>query len=416
TLGTQNTAVGYNALNSNTVGSLITAIGSGSNVGSNNLTNATVIGANATVNASNTVVIGNTSVTCVIIGASSCTGAEKLGVSGSGIASGGFATGTPDVAEYIDASSEVTAQDVVIADRGNTEAVTTSSTPYDSAVIGVIADGTSGFQMLNPHYGQAFNALDDTPDPSAKPMTVAGRVLVKVTGEGGAIKPGDYLTTSSTAGYAMKATHAGPTVGKALGFFAGSSTGDQGSVLVLVSPGYYGGPSQTDYIQDGGNATLSGLTVTGTADFANLNASGAATLNDLTVTGTATIAELHVTGKAQFDGDISIAGHIITSGGQPTLQAQIGAGSAASVSVDGTDSTGTITVTTGSDPAAGDLAKIVFSKLYSKAPHVVLSPSNDKSAGLRFYKGTTSADDFMLNALDSPQPNTTYTFDYLIAQ
>ncbi|HEY5442451.1 MAG TPA: hypothetical protein VIJ68_02850, partial [Candidatus Saccharimonadales bacterium] len=411
------TAVGYQALTSDVTGSNNTALGYQANVTASNLQNTTVIGAGAQVSASNTVVLGNTSVTCVIIGASHCTGGEKLGVFGSIIASGTITqSGAPDVAEYIDTSSEVTAQDVVIADPNNTEAVTTSSVPYDPAIVGIIADGTSGFQIMNPHYGHAFNALTDTLDPSAKPMTVAGRVLVKVTGESGSVKPGDYLTTSSTAGYAMKADHAGPTIGKALGFFAGTSGSDQGSVLVLVTPGYYGGPDSVSYIQNGGNATLNSLVVGGSTDLANLNVSGNATINTLAVTGSATIASLTVSGNAQFNGSITIAGHIITAGGQPLPQIQSAAGAQATVSVSGTDSTGTITITTGSNPTAGALSQILFSKIYGAAPHVVLSPSNDNAAGLRYYKGTATATDFMLNALDAPAPNTTYSFDYFVAQ
>ena len=130
----------------------------------------------------------------------------------------------------------------------------------------------------------------------------------------------------------------------------------------------------------------------------------------------ATIGTLTVTSSAEFKSDITIDGHIITAGGQPTSQAQAAAGGSAYVAVDGTDTTGTITITTGSSPTSGDLAKIIFSKTYGHSPHIVLSASNDKAAGLRFFKGNTSTTDFMFNALDTPQANTTYTFDYFIAQ
>jgi hypothetical protein len=208
-------------------------------------------------------------------------------------------------------------------------------------------------------------------------------------------------------------TQAGEIIGYAEESFAG---GDSGTIKVYISPGYYNGPSQTDMIQNGGDASLSSLNVTGMADFSDINVSGTATISNLTVTGSATIATLHVTSSAVFDADITIGGHIITAGGQPTAQAQTAGGSGAAVSVSGTDTTGTITITTGSAPSAGDLAKILFSKMYGQAPHVVLSPSNGAAAGLHFYKGTTSATDFMFDAADAPQANTTYTFDYFIAE
>ncbi len=357
--------------------------------------------------------ITNNGYVCIDIGTCS----HALGVEGTGVASGGFSTGTPDMAEYIDASSNVVAQDVVIADPNNTEAVTTTTTPYDPAEVGVIANGTSGFQMLNAHYGQAFNALTNGIDSQAKPMTVAGRVPVKVTGEGGPIVPGDYLTTSSTSGYAMKADHAGPTIGKALGFFNGTSSSDTGSVLVLVTPGYYGGPDPTNYVQNGGNATLTDLTVTGTGDFANLNVSGPATLSSLTVTGSTSLASLTVTGSAQFDGNITVDGHIITAGGQPVATIQSAAGTSATAIVSGDDTTGTISITTGSSGlTAGDLVNIAFSKSYTAAPHIVISGDNGVSASSFMYPTGKTLTGFQLHMDSTPKPNTTYMFDYFIAQ
>ena len=101
---------------------------------------------------------------------------------------------------------------------------------------------------------------------------------------------------------------------------------------------------------------------------------------DLAVDGNLTVLGLaHVQ-------DLQIDGHIITAGGQPTSLPQVDAGGSATVAVNGTDTTGTITITTGSNPTAGDLAKIIFSKTYGQAPHIVLSPSNDKAAGMRFFK------------------------------
>ncbi len=361
--------------------------------------------------------ITNNGYVCIDIG--SCS--HALGVEGTGVASGGFSTGTPDMAEYIDASPGTTAQDVVIADPNNTEAVTTTSTPYDPAVIGVIANGTSGFQMLNPHYGQKFNALTDQTDPNAKPMTVAGRVPVKVTGEGGPIKPGDYLTTSSTPGYAMKADHAGPTIGKALGFFSGTSSSGTGSVLVLVTPGYYGGPSTASYLQNGGNATLNNLTVGGTADFADVNISGTTTLNNLTVTGSATIASLTVIGTAEFQGDVTVDGHIITGGQTPTAAAMVAAGAQqvqgvtqneGTCTVSGNDTSGTIRLTTGANNViSGAECTITFAKPFNSTPRSMISALDKNSLQIGAYLSPNTTT-MTLNLASTPAADQTYNFNY----
>jgi hypothetical protein len=280
-----------------------------------------------------------------------------------------------------------------------------STQAYQRNAVGIVSDNNGSFSSVGYNIKE-----EDNP----KAIALNGRVPVKFSPENGPLEPGDYITTSATMpGYAMKATGAGYVIGQALDDYTDSGPG---LVMVFVKNFYYPGPTSGDYLQNGGNATLASLNVTGTAEFSNLNTSGTATITDLMVTGSASIGTLTVTGNAHFAGDISVDGHIITAGGQPTGQVLGAASTGASVTVDGTDTTGTITITTGSAPAAGDLAKILFSKTYGQAPHIVLSASNDKAAGLRFFKGTTSATDFMFNALDNPAPNTTYTFDYFIAQ
>ena len=66
-------------------------------------------------------------------------------------------------------------------------------------------------------------------------VALRGRVPVRVTGEGGPIRAGDRLTTSSTPGHAMRYVRGssavrGVVIGKALQSF----DGNQGTILVLV--------------------------------------------------------------------------------------------------------------------------------------------------------------------------------------
>ncbi len=321
-------------------------------------------------------------------------------VTGGIITGGNCSTGTlADLAENYNSTESLSPGEVVSVDSDNSQYVQRATVPHDDSLIGVVS--TDPAQVLNP-------------DDPGYPIALGGRVPVKVNLEGGAIEPGDKLTSSSTPGEAMKATGPGMIIGTAMTGYDGSQSSAE--VIVFVGTGYYDGPQPISYVQNGGNAALSDLTVGGMSDLADLNVSGTATINNLNVTGSATIGTLTVTGNAHIAGDLTIDGHIITAGGQPTAQGQGAVGAGAVVAVDGTDTTGTITITTGSDPTSGDLAKILFSKTYGQAPHIVLSPSNNNAAGLRFYKGATTSTDFMFNALDTPQANTTYTFDYFIAQ
>jgi hypothetical protein len=65
TTGNSNTAIGYSAFYFNTTGSSNTGVGSGTALSANNLNNATAIGYTATVNASNKVRIGDANVTVI---------------------------------------------------------------------------------------------------------------------------------------------------------------------------------------------------------------------------------------------------------------------------------------------------------------------------------------------------------------
>jgi hypothetical protein len=289
---------------------------------------------------------------------------------------------------------------------GHVTQLVKTGAPYQSSTIGIVSDNYNAFSS---------GGNNIRPEDNPMPVALNGRVPVNVAPDSDPIQPGDYLTTSGTSGKAMKATAGGFVIGKALEVWTPGSGASQ--VMVFVEPGYWPGPSTGDSLQNGGSATLSSLNVTGDTHMVDLNVSGRATLQELTVAGSVSVGgTLSVTGSAQFAGNITVGGHIITAGGQPTSVAQAAAGGSASVAVDGTDTAGTITITTGSAPTSGDLAKIIFSQVYGKAPRVVLSPSNGAASGLHFYRGATSATDFMFSAADAPAANTTYTFDYFIAQ
>ncbi|MCX6335166.1 MAG: hypothetical protein NT092_12855 [Bacteroidia bacterium] len=161
--------------------------------------------------------------------------------------------GAIDVAEYIyDTKANTQPADVVIADPANKESVVKSSKPYQTGVLGVISTKphmTMGMELVvNESTGEPILGAK----PSAR-LALTGRVPVNVCGENGAIKPGDYLTTSSTEGYAMKWTlldvnaakdfdelkkilsenekRRNAIIGKAVESFTGST----GKIMVLIS-------------------------------------------------------------------------------------------------------------------------------------------------------------------------------------
>ncbi|MFZ1820517.1 MAG: hypothetical protein WAU72_01775 [Acidimicrobiia bacterium] len=61
----------------------------------------------------------------------------------------------------------------------------------------------------------------------------------------------------------------------------------------------------------------------------------------------------------------------------------VGAGTSPTISVVGTDTAGTITLTTGGTPSvSADVLTLTFANAYSSIPQVVFSPTNSNAASL----------------------------------
>ncbi|MBI2641513.1 hypothetical protein HYW87_02855 [Candidatus Roizmanbacteria bacterium] len=142
-------------------------------------------------------------------------------------------TGTFDIAEHAPASEPLEPGDVLVIDTSSDRfRVKKSSSAYESSLLGI--ESSDPTLISNP------DQLG--PQTFISKLALAGRVLTKVTNEKGPIRKGDYLTSSSTRGFAMKATKAGPVIGKALEDF----DNDQGKILVMVDLVYYN-PGVTIY-------------------------------------------------------------------------------------------------------------------------------------------------------------------------
>ena len=118
-----------------------------------------------------------------------------------------------------------------------------SSNQYASTIVGIVS--TSPYQTFGK------DLLNSPGVQNPQPIALAGRVPVFVNLEGGVIHEGDYLTSSSEAGVAMKATKPGVIVGQALSSYDG--TQEKHEVIVMVRPSYY---DPTLFVDENSNVTL----------------------------------------------------------------------------------------------------------------------------------------------------------------
>ncbi|SDL75721.1 Collagen triple helix repeat-containing protein [Pedobacter sp. ok626] len=164
------------------------------------------------------------------VSANPATNVARIDNAGTGFFNGGTQNSGADIAEAFDVFGSVTAYepgDILIISRDQDRAVEKSNGAYSNLVAGVYAT-KPGVLLTEEHI--------DT-DLSAKvPMGVIGVIPTKVCLEGGVIKRGDMLVTSSQPGVAMKAdltkVKVGEVLGKSLEAFDGA--GIQ-KIKVLVS-------------------------------------------------------------------------------------------------------------------------------------------------------------------------------------
>lgn len=140
-----------------------------------------------------------------------------------------------DLAEYYPSSESVDPGTVVIADSGSRATVKKSQYAYQR-VLGVVS--TSPAIMINDgsfEVGAGTRQYNVT-----KPLiALVGRVPVKVSSENGSIKVGDRLVASTKAGYAMKATKQGMTLGMALEDMNFENGVTDAKVMTFVNVSWY---------------------------------------------------------------------------------------------------------------------------------------------------------------------------------
>ncbi|OGH72491.1 MAG: hypothetical protein A3I93_02435, partial [Candidatus Magasanikbacteria bacterium RIFCSPLOWO2_02_FULL_43_22] len=175
--------------------------------------------------------------------------------------------GIADMAEYVNLVAGETGEpgDVLVVDKINYNKFKKSFSANTKEVAGVISD-TGAFIMGASGEGRA-------------PLALAGLVKVKVTDENGSVEVGDYLTTASKPGYAMRFdADAGVSAGLVGMALEPLESGD-GKVIILVNKGLAVGNSTTGQLNTSQNG--SGQLVWGN-DF-NLHLLGRSILDVLSI-------------------------------------------------------------------------------------------------------------------------------------
>ncbi len=164
--------------------------------------------------------------------------------------------------------------------------------------------------------------------------------------------------------------------------------------------------TQANTLQVAGSATFQGVVTIQNGLAVNGNAS----INAATI-GTITANKVIMSGNAQLE----IPNHISFSGSAaPRIANQSGLGGG-SASINGTDTSGTVTINTGGSPAAGCMVGLTFSQAYfSTKPNVILSLESSNAVALQYYAGSLSTTGFNICSANAPPANQQIAIAYFI--
>ncbi|MDB5164292.1 MAG: hypothetical protein JWS12_910 [Candidatus Saccharibacteria bacterium] len=182
-------------------------------------------------------------------------------------------------------------------------------------------------------------------------------------------------------------------------------------------------------IRVGGALSLPGITVSGKSSFDQVQINSLAIAGNASVQGTLTVqkslsvssggsftgplsAPQITVGVLQLTGDLQLGHHIDPTGASPSSSGGSALGGGGTAGVSGTDTAGTVSINTGSSPAAGCFITVNFTQKFNGTPHVIISPVNSNTGSLSYYTNR-SVTNFSVCATN-PAAGTNYVFDYVV--
>lgn len=166
------------------------------------------------------------------------------------------------------------------------------------------------------------------------------------------------------------------------------------------------GSTQIDTLQVASNAAIEGSTT-----LRDLNVAGAASFGGALTASQITVTNLILSGNAT----LQVPNHIGFTGPSPsrTINSAV-LGRGGSASVNGSDTSGTINISTGSGTTAGCFATINFSHPFTKQPHVIVTPVGAAGGQTQYYVTRSSTNFTICTAAPAPT-NQTFGFDYFVS-
>jgi len=184
-------------------------------------------------------------------------------------------------------------------------------------------------------------------------------------------------------------------------------------------------------LQIGGNLSLAGVTVSGSSSFGQVQVTkNLAVLGDSALQGQLTVQKgLSVNGNGvingslsaaqittsalQLNGDLTLTHHISAGGPNPSRTNGSALGSGGTSTVNGSDTSGSISINTGNGPGAGCFITVNFANKFNATPHVLITPVGSAAATVEYYVNRSTSN-FSVCTANAPAANSSFGYDYFI--
>jgi cytoskeletal protein CcmA (bactofilin family) len=206
----------------------------------------------------------------------------------------------------------------------------------------------------------------------------------------------------------------------------------QGNAVITGQTLTRGNLSVAGNIQTGGSITAPSLTVSGATNLGATQINSLQIASTLAVQGITTLADINVAGTSSFNGamtasqitvtrlilsgnaSLQIPNHIAFTGPPPTRTANVASlGDGGTMSISGSDTSGTININTGNNTAAGCFGRVIFQQTYTNQPHVIVSPVGSAAGQTQFYVDRNNSG-FNICTANAAPPNQTFSYDFFV--
>jgi cytoskeletal protein CcmA (bactofilin family) len=206
----------------------------------------------------------------------------------------------------------------------------------------------------------------------------------------------------------------------------------QGNAIITGQTLTRGNLNVAGNFQSGGGITAPTITIAGAANLGATQINSLQVATTLAVQSTTTLADLNVAGTSSFSGamtasqitvtrlilsgnaSLTIPNHIAFTGPSPTRSVNSAVlGNGGTMSINGSDTSGTININSGSNTVAGCFAKITFNQTYTNQPHVIVSPIGAAAGQTQFYVDRNNTS-FSICTYNAAPPNQTFGYDFFV--